>query len=175
MRGENPHTAVKPIRTNGTSPRARGKHSDANNQRGIYRNIPACAGKTHAEVLLSALIPEHPRVRGENYGCAVHDPHHRGTSPRARGKHNCFDRPLVSNRNIPACAGKTGRHGRPAVRLQEHPRVRGENYPPPHHRRRWCGTSPRARGKRSLFRNEYRHCGNIPACAGKTPGRPRRV
>ena len=52
----------------------------------MFRNIPACAGKTVVAVAIRLLLEEHPRVRGENGVVSMFDIRISGTSPRARGK-----------------------------------------------------------------------------------------
>ena len=50
-----------------------------------------------------------------------------GTSPRTRGKHYDDDNDLVTERNIPAHAGKTHAYLDAIEADKEHPRARGEN------------------------------------------------
>ena len=73
----------------------------------IFRNIPACAGKTTFLTMTVGATPEHPRVRGENKRKGNLSPTERGTSPRARGKRDIRRAEIVGSRIIPACAGKT--------------------------------------------------------------------
>ena len=96
---------------------------------------------------------------------------HAGTSPRMRGK------PLRGgvigdwSGNIPAYAGKTNWILPIRESPAEHPRVCGENgfWQFPKNRPR--GTSPRMRGKPTGTKIYAHPPGNIPAYAGKTPGR----
>ena len=107
-------------------------------------------------------------MRGENFGRQKHHRKFSGTSPRARGKRCRAWIECNSIRNIPACAGKTRCRGGVLLPRQEHPRVRGENeWLTPHLPSRG-GTSPRARGKPSIFEPRVKKARNIPACAGKT-------
>ena len=48
--------------------------------------IPACAGKTAAQLTLFVLSQAHPRVCGENGWRPVDSPLTTGSSPRVRGK-----------------------------------------------------------------------------------------
>ena len=86
MRGENTIAHQCDQHDKGTSPRARGKHQLCRTVGFVFRNIPACAGKTDGQRDLENRVEEHPRVRGENV--VDYDPlgHGVGTSPRARGK-----------------------------------------------------------------------------------------
>ena len=74
------------------------------------------------------LIPEHPRVCGENIFDGVAPVGVEGTSPRMRGKHSYRHFPGAPARNIPAYAGKTHRKAERSSAKQEHPRVCGENF-----------------------------------------------
>ncbi len=146
--GENLPSQAVMIGFAGTSPRMRGKLNGTLDWHLRWRNIPAYAGKTAASASVFAASEEHPRVCGENYWCAVHDPHHGGTSPRMRGKQEENKKPVTAGGNIPAYAGKTqilpagkphaggnipayaGKTRPPTVTCQsseEHPRVCGEN------------------------------------------------
>ena len=72
-----------------------------------FRNIPAHAGKTLTDPIEAAIVPKHPRARGENHRMIWTVDDLLGTSPRTRGKR--VDRSVDSDlkRNIPAYAGKT--------------------------------------------------------------------
>ena len=148
MRGENVGRRVPSDRSEGTSPRARGKP-------------PKHVGCVRHR-------REHPRVRGENRVWVRFFPARGGTSPRARGKRVTLSGSGLDLRNIPACAGKTFRVFLRVFVGREHPRVRGEN------KCRGClrlglgGTSPRARGKHRTEGYGNAPFRNIPACAGKT-------
>ena len=168
VRGENSIKSCVTSVTLGTSPRARGKRILHLFNLTPSRNIPACAGKTTSSGNPHPGDSEHPRVRGENWWQPTDDGGEVGTSPRARGKHDYDVAAIAEERNIPACAGKTGFPSIPKGLNQEHPRVRGENTSTPNLRKSQRGTSPRARGKLTRIC----HCDapgrNIPACAGKT-------
>ena len=107
VRGENLIVAVSLWIRVGTSPRARGKLAKVMNWLDEKGNIPACAGKTWAEVSVVMVFPEHPRVRGENQHIDCFEDDSEGTSPRARGKRNADYVADAAYGNIPACAGKT--------------------------------------------------------------------
>ena len=127
MRGENGSRFDCYSGLTGTSPRARGKRQKGLSRNATRRNIPACAGKTHAFEGFAVIAMEHPRVRGENMVIAAFTEAAAGTSPRARGKLGLNPHAWRVWRNIPACAGKTCAHGRIRTGNAEHPRVRGEN------------------------------------------------
>ena len=108
VRGENPYDALATSYYEGTSPRARGKHTLTVRLDIEDRNIPACAGKTKLLRKQAWPAQEHPRVRGENYRTMESGGGRIGTSPRARGKRQYGALAGELQRNIPACAGKTG-------------------------------------------------------------------
>ena len=68
-----------------------------------------------------------PRARGKRWVAYAVPWMTWGTSPRARGKLANDSEEAQADRNIPACAGKTGFNEAFDVFDQEHPRVRGEN------------------------------------------------
>ena len=127
MRGENGFDAVVDVGKAGTSPRARGKQQYFGVADALFRNIPACAGKTKQRQGYPNAFWEHPRVRGENKIAYQVDGFTKGTSPRARGKLNKIKNMWGDIGNIPACAGKTTPTLSAADLSGEHPRVRGEN------------------------------------------------
>ena len=94
----------------GTSPRARGKLELDEAATDDDGNIPACAGKTLMSWPRGGVMPEHPRVRGENRHLAGRMAGRMGTSPRARGKRPSSMSVSTGVGNIPACAGKTYPH-----------------------------------------------------------------
>ena len=107
-------------------------------------------------------------MRGENSHFPCARPEYSGTSPRARGKLRSEKVAKTAVRNIPACAGKTGKPAPSSKLVQEHPRVRGENSTITSFTCLITGTSPRARGKQPKSVSMENLIRNIPACAGKT-------
>ena len=71
-------------------------------------------------------------------------------------------------RNIPAYAGKTSMCGLARFKVEEHPRVCGENTQQNKFSSARIGTSPRMRGKHLLDFVVQMFDRNIPAYAGKT-------
>ena len=107
-------------------------------------------------------------MRGENYLVVPPSVSRTGSSPHARGKPRAG--PADRNRQglIPACAGKTHQRDQADNYLWAHPRMRGENWWPTATPACHKGSSPHARGKRTLH-SEYQYSLRlIPACAGKT-------
>ena len=85
-----------------------------------------------------------------------------------RGKRYMAIPEVITARNIPAYAGKTGSAIVAAPLWPEHPRVCGENKGFAHGLTPKTGTSPRMRGKRDVLRMAIEAVRNIPAYAGKT-------
>ena len=170
--GENPTSDGASLTQAGSSPRVRGKLERCGARRGMWRLIPACAGKTGGVRAVGRGCGAHPRVCGENSCCPASSLLTRGSSPRVRGK-------LVERlyregqpRLIPACAGKTPRSTTTSCPAAAHPRVCGENAAMEVLAVMSPGSSPRVRGKRVRRLGRRLTRGLIPACAGKTPYLP---
>ena len=131
----------------GSSPRVRGKHSCPSRGPRAKRLIPACAGKTLLRVAGLDSRPAHPRVCGENIRARSPNTMFAGSSPRVRGKQRDFWTQNALTGLIPACAGKTGRLGKPSRSTRAHPRVCGENLALGQVHDLHRGSSPRVRGK----------------------------
>ena len=156
----------------GSSPLTRGKHWWLTPPRSLARLIPAHAGKTDAVVRRLAVLPAHPRSRGENPLAAWLEGVCEGSSPLTRGKpalpHSVPQRPRL----IPAHAGKTGAIGNSWLIVRAHPRSRGENEMITGTRGASAGSSPLTRGKRWHFHGGHGSHRLIPAHAGKTSDPP---
>lgn len=98
LRGENDGARDRAKEQFGSSPLARGKHRQA-----------------------------HPRVSGENAILGAASIANDGSSLLARGKLNTLNGPIIFQRLIPACAGKTYFAGETFDSRRAHPRVSGEN------------------------------------------------
>ena len=168
MCGENLGDVSKKSITQGSSPRVRGKPSWKRFAFLVIGLIPACAGKTKLPRNPLTLERAHPRVCGENCRRRSSELPAKGSSPRVRGKHVRRWLPILEDRLIPACAGKT--KGRLVISRDDpaHPRVCGENNCEKSTTLHRDGSSPRVRGKHLLPDGLGRCWGLIPACAGKT-------
>ena len=89
--------------------------------------IPARAGKTRLVCITEHPSAAHPRAGGENLATADSPSPCPGSSPRGRGKPVHVHVERISDRLIPARAGKTGQVVCPAARSRAHPRAGGEN------------------------------------------------
>ena len=126
--GENCLLSRSPGAAWGSSPRVRGKLWNFRTAPLLTGLIPACAGKTAAELPAAELRPAHPRVCGENLLRLLTSLVRIGSSPRVRGKQILSAMSRLLLRLIPACAGKTGSIGDGKTGASAHPRVCGENF-----------------------------------------------
>ena len=132
----------------GSPPRVRGKRKRSLLSRRRLWITPACAGKTNICINNRSISKDHPRVCGENKLIGKESPNGAGSPPRVRGKHIFSVFLFFDQRITPACAGKT--HPSPITvtfdvwitpacagktflttqirdKIQDHPRVCGEN------------------------------------------------
>ena len=166
--GENTRKMGLAAMVAGSSPLMRGKPRLRRPHRRQDGLIPAHAGKTQVCPFHAALMPAHPRSRGENVPGWLNRGRAPGSSPLTRGKLNQLTNRIKPRGLIPAHAGKTVRGRRAMPAGGAHPRSRGEN--PVLHFTAVCrvGSSPLTRGKRTTCRSVRMSRGLIPAHAGKT-------
>ena len=146
----------------------RGKRRVAPCERGRPGITPACAGKTRNSHSSTFRSQDHPRVCGENPARLLAASLASGSPPRVRGKLIAEITGDWQRRITPACAGKTSHALSGDCRLEDHPRVCGENARPPARRSHRRGSPPRVRGKHDKVRGGAGDVGITPACAGKT-------
>ena len=154
---------------NGSSPLARGTRHDCINIRLARRVIPARAGNTTEFWAVRLHIAGHPRSRGEHPGEVDGAEPDDGSSPLARGTQNKRDETECCTRVIPARAGNTDHSGHCIRAATGHPRSRGEHRAMPDGKATSAGSSPLARGTRSLPALRHALHRVIPARAGNTP------
>ena len=171
-RGENPGNLALKKNARGSSPLTRGKHRRSHRRGRRPGLIPAHAGKTLQDRLELREHAAHPRSRGENSDSAMSLLSASGSSPLTRGKRSEVNCGFLSERLIPAHAGKTTWVTLRCWRDLAHPRSRGENkliWSPLSPQR---GSSPLTRGKRLREQAQQARHGLIPAHAGKTTRGP---
>ena len=105
---------------------------------------------------------------GENIGHRVGGAKKVGSPPRVRGKRCKGFRACCLIRITPACAGKTLTFSKNLLKVEDHPRVCGENLVILIPRHCEIGSPPRVRGKRELLVFTLFGVRITPACAGKT-------
>ena len=152
----------------GSSPRGRGKPRTHGAHARADGLIPARAGKTHGLVTKASSKPAHPRAGGENPGAWWLPVVAGGSSPRGRGKLANAVPGASGKRLIPARAGKTGPRAGQRSREAAHPRAGGENALAAVGVEPVEGSSPRGRGKQTVWRAGKHRVRLIPARAGKT-------
>ena len=167
-RGENVPYANEGLGQRGSSPLTRGKPELRPGRYVVSGIIPAHAGKTIFQALLTRTTGDHPRSRGENETGWVKVGEHWGSSPLTRGKRTPARRKILLAGIIPAHAGKTSKARSYHRKTRDHPRSRGENGERPQSRRAGLGSSPLTRGKLRRHSTSPSRAGIIPAHAGKT-------
>ena len=130
--------------------------------------IPAFAGSTFLDAMWSPPKEDHPRIRGEHSPCAVQGVGDEGSSPHSRGAPWCVLYTFEDLRIIPAFAGSTREPRLRLVRLEDHPRIRGEHMPERPPLFFTTGSSPHSRGAPERLALQHEVVGIIPAFAGST-------
>ena len=152
----------------GSSPLARGAHTESAGGRLCLRLIPTHAGNIGTPQLRNGGRSAHPRSRGEHVGQKTKGRAAGGSSPPVRRAHQT--RPAKGGffGLIPARAGNTLGCRRGGRASRAHPRSRGE-HSRKFHRKTWkWGSSPLARGTPRGGMARRRRLGLIPARAGNT-------
>ena len=167
-RGEYECEAVEDWDYLGSSPLSRGIQQHLIDVHGASRIIPALAGNTGRGSSPSPLGRDHPRSRGEyplanRRGAAA-----QGSSPLSRGIPTWDWDELHGERIIPALAGNTYRGHVGHVGNGDHPRSRGEYWPPRPDPNVPQGSSPLSRGIPDCSGSHGQPPGIIPALAGNT-------
>ena len=166
--GENSVSRRTGVVGRGSSPRGRGKRAFVRRGLRLVRLIPARAGKTPASPACQGAGPAHPRAGGENTVRRETSGRVFGSSPRGRGKLPRSRPSAISQRLIPARAGKTTAQLAANGVEGAHPRAGGENTFSRKLNGHADGSSPRGRGKPDLARMRVGTVRLIPARAGKT-------
>ena len=168
MRGEHTFSFERGVSGEGSSPHARGARG-ARHHRQVRRGIiPACAGSTENLKSQFDIDVDHPRMRGEHHLNGVWQRLYLGSSPHARGAQAGFPLLPGSPGIIPACAGSTRAERARRCSTRDHPRMRGEHHTESANPYPSRGSSPHARGARSVEMHTVVAHGIIPACAGST-------
>ena len=110
----------------GSPPPMRGKAGTSrlqNVQKGI---TPAYAGKSGDTVLCSLFHEDHPRLCGEKLAGSRLLQENLGSPPPMRGKGSGSRCRCSSRRITPAYAGKSRRHLKLLLEIEDHPRLCGE-------------------------------------------------
>ena len=166
-RGEHLYQTVVDWIATGSSPLARGTPEDGSVVARYDRFIPARAGNTRPKSARTTRVPVHPRSRGEHAGAECLALVCGGSSPLARGTLRLHLCDSIRVRFIPARAGNTRGHPpRPALH-PVHPRSRGEHASWRSPASPSTGSSPLARGTRTLPRKPLVPCPVHPRSRGE--------
>ena len=159
IRGEHTRSHAQRGWGGGSSPHTRGARLWRPPTSPIVRIIPAYAGSTRPSSFAGTWYPDHPRIRGEHAGGALHVTGARGSSPHTRGA-LLASRALTRNmRIIPAYAGSTLPGDLQGDGGGDHPRIRGEHRPEFLQAQGVDGSSPHTRGA---------HPGGSRPCGSRT-------
>ena len=154
--------------SNGSSPHTRGARDPQGRPSALHRIIPAYAGSTGVGLVISAIPPDHPRIRGEHERVRDVRGARAGSSPHTRGApSNDSDYP-ERQWIIPAYAGSTPRCTNARSSRRDHPRIRGEHDPGCLRPGVSGGSSPHTRGAPGGFSEACSDARIIPAYAGST-------
>ena len=168
-RGEHWEPTHRRLTDIGSSPLARGTPGHVVGFGLGVRLIPARAGNTSNPTGPRKPATAHPRSRGEHASSNEASWCPSGSSPLARGTRDAWLLSGDSIRLIPARAGNTRMGRRRAHAHQAHPRSRGEHPVIAETCAAYSGSSPLARGTRTLTVTIRRRIRLIPARAGNTP------
>ena len=155
----------------GSSPHTRGAPHASRPARSRARIIPAYAGSTYGHYQSSAMISDHPRIRGEHLSASIWLAWIFGSSPHTRGALPLPFWAIFASRIIPAYAGSTRRRAGSGPWGADHPRIRGEHREGSNGYILYGGSSPHTRGARSVVVGGAGGGRIIPAYAGSTPAR----
>ena len=138
---------------------------------GPERITPACAGNSPNGASWKTAMWDHPRVCGEQRYLRNETMDGDGSPPRVRGTGRPRWRHCKADRITPACAGNSGRDCDAYPRIEDHPRVCGEQLA--RAARLWMvvGSPPRVRGTANAPRLLVVGLRITPACAGNSSSR----
>ena len=146
----------------------RGKLANPLGGSGTRRIIPAHAGQTSPCQVTTRRVLDHPRACGANSIATIMKGVTAGSSPRMRGKPRLKATGVQPQRIIPAHAGQTSKSADLLNRSPDHPRACGANVHAPLIWFMVFGSSPRMRGKPSVYVRRAVKLRIIPAHAGQT-------
>ena len=147
IRGTNARLYLATAIGSGSSPHTRDKYDLRVNRRLLERIIPAYAGQMSLFRLFYRLLQDHPRIRGTNLSLLPNDKLPEGSSPHTRDKFINSFVTLKWSRIIPAYAGQIIVILGKELEGEDHPRIRGTNYPGLHLLAQIRGSSPHTRDK----------------------------
>ena len=127
IRGEHSRSHFRVGSEQGSSPHTRGAPLALALLVIVAGIIPAYAGSTRARWRTTGWHWDHPRIRGEHNVPNILNAALQGSSPHTRGAPSVSGETVPVTGIIPAYAGSTA-YGRGLyVKLEDHPRIRGEH------------------------------------------------
>ena len=168
IRGEHSPSPTCTPCPGGSSPHTRGARLGGPRTTPRGRIIPAYAGSTAPKPTTPAVMPDHPRIRGEHsrhsaiVGTVV------GSSPHTRGAPDGAVSYVTESRIIPAYAGSTCETTEESSPEPDHPRIRGEHTYANMEQESILGSSPHTRGALECGGEGVDGVWIIPAYAGST-------
>ena len=168
MRGEQAELASYPRSFLGSPPLARGTAVPLPVCAIALRITPACAGNSFHHLHNPQVQKDHPRLRGEQTEEELKKIVRLGSPPLARGTASCSYRRCAIIGITPACAGNRRNSCFSCTRLQDHPRLRGEQLGKIYFINGNMGSPPLARGTAHAVICSRKACGITPACAGNS-------
>ena len=113
----------------GSSPLTRGRLARTPSRTARTRLIPAHAGSTVIQNIITTVLPAHPRSRGVDFEWSCDSEADGGSSPLTRGRPQKPPTPPPEARLIPAHAGSTVVSALGEALVPAHPRSRGVDVP----------------------------------------------
>ena len=132
--------------------------------------IPAYAGSTRNSNVLTEMLTDHPRIRGEHGRVLGNIGPGYGSSPHTRGAPSKSPQAGSDRRIIPAYAGSTDYAKRAPQGLKDHPRIRGEHAQGGIGKLKQGGSSPHTRGARADYPRPCRPTWDHPRIRGEHSG-----
>ena len=166
MCGEQVHFLSDIFHKMGSPPRVRGTDLACFADGITSRITPACAGNRIPLYSLRKSTQDHPRVCGEQIRGFPLALRYKGSPPRVRGTVINATWEQVVGRITPACAGNSENAANVEKLVGDHPRVCGEQRPPPCRAAPPPGSPPRVRGTDGHMEKLYGRMRITPACAG---------
>ena len=168
IRGEHSCFSSRIRHKAGSSPHTRGAQPGRRDRGDGPGIIPAYAGSTARRSPGSTTRRDHPRIRGEHFAPGTPTRPSSGSSPHTRGARVSAGPAAPGAGIIPAYAGSTAGAAPEQLKLEDHPRIRGEHRRRHHDRVPAAGSSPHTRGAPGNSPHRRPYVRIIPAYAGST-------
>ena len=148
VRGDDLVSATATSQLDGSPPRAWGRRVLHGALARHQRFTPTCVGTTWPGPATRASRTVHPHVRGDDSTWSVRRASLVGSPPRAWGRHEAEQSKAPRSRFTPTCVGTTLGFRRLSHSFSVHPHVRGDDASTEARAPPYCGSPPRAWGRR---------------------------